>query len=154
MSAAHGQESLLRITSPVTGDVVVEGQPLRITVAGDASVGAVGVLAGNPLPEARLVGRNQLEMFIPKTVPPGRSVLTAVGLASSDVESSPVSIDVEREDSVIELQVQPPLPSFAELGDKFPLRVRARFAEGSNLEVTHSGRVYIHTENSRDCQSR
>jgi hypothetical protein len=95
-----------------------------------------------------------LKCSFQKPFPPGRSVLTAVGLASPDVESSPVSIHVEREDSVIELQVQPPLPSFAELGDKFPLRVRARFAEGSNLGVTHSGRVYIHTENSRDCQSR
>jgi hypothetical protein len=138
---AHWQESLLRISSPATGDVVVEGQPLRITIAADASVRVVGVLAGNPLPEARLVGRNQLERLIPKNRSPQRSVLTAVGRASIDVESSPASIHVQREDSAIELQVQPPLPGFAELGDKFPLRVYARFADGSNLDVTHSGKV-------------
>lgn len=144
---ALAQESLLRITSPVTGDVVVEGQPLRITVAADASVRVFGVLSGNPLPDARLVGPNQFEMLIPKTVPPGRYNLTAVGLASTDIESSPVSIQVEREDSAIELFVQPPLLSFAELGDKFPLRVSARFADGSILDVTHSRKVTFTPKN-------
>ncbi len=48
----------------------MEAQPLRITVAADASVRAFCVRAGNPLPDARLLGRNQLARFIPKTVPP------------------------------------------------------------------------------------
>ena len=145
--SALGQESLLHITSPVTGDVVMEGQPLRITVAADASVRVLGVLAGYPLPDARLVGPNQFEMLIPKTVPPGGYELTAVGLASTDVESSPVSIQVERADSATELFVQPPLLSFAELGDKFPLRVSARFADGSILDVTHSRKVTFTPKN-------
>lgn len=60
----------------------MEGQPLRITVAGDPSVRVFGVLAPYPLPDARPVAPNQFEMLIPKTVPPGRYNLTAVGLAS------------------------------------------------------------------------
>ena len=127
---AVGQESLLRITSPVTDEVVVEGKPLRITVAADASVRVLGVLGWNPLPEAHLAVPNQFEMLIPKTVPPGRYELTAMGLASTDVESSPVSIQVERADSATELFIQPDLLTFAELGDKLPLRVSARFADG------------------------
>jgi hypothetical protein len=58
---AHGQEALLRITSPVSGDVVMEGQPLRITVSADASVRVFGILSGHPMPEARPVGSNQYE---------------------------------------------------------------------------------------------
>src|SRR5271165_137657 len=133
----QAQESL-RITSPLTGDVVMEGQALRITVSADESVRVVGVLSGYPMPAARPVGNNQFEMVIPKTIAPGRYDLTAVGLASSDVESQPVSIQVEREDPAVELAVQPPLLSFSELGVKFPLRVVARFADGSQLDVTHS----------------
>jgi hypothetical protein len=138
---AHGQESLLRITSPVTGDVVMEGQPLRISVSADASVRVFGILSGHPMPDARPVGSNQYEMVIPKTVPPGRYNLTAVGVTSTDVESAPVTIQVEREDPAIEVEVQPSLLSFAELGDKFRLRVYARFADGSSLDVTHSLRI-------------
>jgi hypothetical protein len=116
----------------------MEGQSLHITVSADDSVRVVGVLSGYPMPEAHPSGNNQFEMVIPKTVPPGRYTLTAVGLASTDVESEPVSIEVERDDPAIELEVQPSLLSFADLGDKFPLRVSARFADGSRLDVTHS----------------
>jgi hypothetical protein len=86
-------------------------------------------------------------MLIPKTVPPGRYELTAMGLASTDVESSPVSIQVERADSATELFIQPDLLTFAELGDKLPLRVSARFADGSILDVTHSRKVTFTPKN-------
>src|SRR5450755_433424 len=138
---AVGQESLLRITSPVTGDVVMEVRPLRITVSSDESVRVLGVLSGYPIPEARPVGNNQFEIVIPKTVAPGKYNLTAVGMATTDVESSPVSIQVEREDPATELEVLPPVLSFGDQGEKFPLRVFARFADGSNLDVTHSAKT-------------
>jgi hypothetical protein len=149
---AHGQESLLRITSPVTGDVVPEGQPLRITVAADASVHVVGVLAGNPLRKLVSWVAISLNGSFLKPFPPAiRCNGSGPGL---DRRGIVASFDSRGERGFcIELQVQPPLPGFAELGDKFPLRVYARFADGSNLDVTHSGKVTF-TRKSRDCQSR
>jgi hypothetical protein len=67
---AVGQESLLRITSPVTDEVVMEGKPLRITVAADASVRVLGVLGWNPLPEAHLVLPISLKCSFPKPFRP------------------------------------------------------------------------------------
>ncbi len=116
----------------------MEGQPLRITVSADASVRVLGVLAWNPLPDARPVGSNQYEMVIPKTVPPGSYNLTAIGLAQRDVESEPVTIRVEREDAPSLLQLAPPLLVFNATGDEFPLRVMAQFGDGSHLDVTQS----------------
>jgi hypothetical protein len=137
---ANAQQSLLRITSPVTGDVVMEGQPLRIAVSADESVRVVGVLAWHPLPDARPIGSNLFEMDIPKTLPPGDYQLTAVGVALADVESEPVMIHVEREEPATGLGVQPSFLVFAQLEDSYgmPVSVIATFADGSRLDVTHS----------------
>lgn len=137
---ANAQQSLLRITSPANGDLVIEGQPVRIVVSADPSVRMIFVLASHPLPEARPVGDNQFEMVIPKTVPPSRYNLTAVGVTSTDVESEPVSIQVEREDAVTGLSVEPSFLVFHELEDPYgmPVRVIASFIDGSHLDVTHS----------------
>jgi hypothetical protein len=137
---ANAQQSLLRIASPATGDIVMEGQPFHITVSADQSVRVVGVLAWHPLPDARPVGSNLFEMDIPRTVPPGNYQLTAVGVASTLVESEPVMIHVEREEPATGLDVQPSFLVFAQLEDSYgmPVSVIATFADGSRLDVTHS----------------
>jgi hypothetical protein len=137
---AQAQQGLLRITSPFNGDVVIEGQPLRITVSADSSVRLISLIGGDPLPFAHPVGLNQFEMVVPKTVPPGKYSLTAVGVTTRDVESEPVAIQVEREDEATGLQAEPPFLAFAELEDSYgmPVRVIATFADGSRLDVTHS----------------
>jgi IPT/TIG domain len=137
---ANAQQSLLRITSPATGDVVTEGQPFRITVSADDSVRMVYVLTEHPLPEARPIGNNLFEMVIPKTVPPGRYNLSPVGATSEPVFSEPVSIQVEREDPAAGLDVQPSFLVFAQLEDSYgmPVSVIGTFVDGSRLDVTHS----------------
>ena len=59
---------------------------------------------------------------------------------STDVESEAVSIQLEREDLPVALQMQP-LLSRLSIGDEMPLRVMAQFADGSRLDVTHSSKI-------------
>jgi IPT/TIG domain len=143
---ANAQQSLLRITSPATGDVVMEGQPLKIVVAADDSVRMVYVVGWTPLPSARPIGNNVFEMDIPKTVPPGKYQLTAMGVTTAPVYSTPVEIQVEREDLPVALKV-PSMERGTKAGVPFPLIyadfsfpifVQAEFADGSKLDVTHS----------------
>jgi hypothetical protein len=146
--AGLAQERPVRITSPADGDTVMEGQPLIITVSADPSVRFVTVFAWHPLPNVRPVGPNQFEIDIPKTVPPGRYQLTAFGATTTDVESEPVSIHVERDDPAIALKV-PPVFSFVSSGAPMPLYVIATFADGSTLDVTHSLRTSFQSKNTQ-----
>jgi hypothetical protein len=139
--SARAQEPLLRITSPENGAVVPEGKPLLITVSASPSVRLVGVLAWQPLPYPRQVGPNQFEMTIPETVPAGSYNLTAVGVTTTDVESEPVTIHVEREQTPTGLQVRPPFLSFPPDKFGFPIRVEAYFRDGSHIDVTHSAKT-------------
>lgn len=74
--------------------------------------------------------------------------MTAVGVASADVESERVTIRVEREDPATGLEVQPPFLVFAQLEDSYgmPVRVIATFADGSRLDVTHSPNLSFTTK--------
>jgi hypothetical protein len=118
----------------------VEAQPLRITVAADASVRVVGVRAGNPLPEARLLGRNQLARFIPKTVPPAiRSKGDVPGLDRRGIVANFDSRGERILHSSCRLNLR--CQVLQNWATSAPLQVYARFADGSNLDVTHSGKV-------------
>jgi hypothetical protein len=47
---SHGQQPLLRITSPASGSVIAEGQTITTTVSADPSVRVIGVLSDGPFP--------------------------------------------------------------------------------------------------------
>jgi hypothetical protein len=145
LTGPRGQAQDLRIVSPVSGDVVVEGQPLKIVVEADDSVRMVWVMGGPaPLPSVHPMGNNVFEMDIPKTVPLGKYRVTAMGVTTTDVYSPPVEIQVEREDMPVALKVSSPgtragvpFPLIQD-GYPFPIFVQAEFADGSKLDVTHS----------------
>ncbi|MFZ0418873.1 MAG: hypothetical protein WAM04_12310 [Candidatus Sulfotelmatobacter sp.] len=145
---ADAQENLLHITSPMTGDVVMEGQTLRIVVLADDSVRMVNVMGWTPLPSARTVGNNVFEMEIPKTVSPGKYNLTAMGVTSTLVESLPVTIQIEREDTPVALQVAP-LMTFPTGGTALPIWVLAQFADGNKLDVKHSIKTTFQSKDPR-----
>lgn len=144
----RGYAQGLRIVSPVSGDVVSEGQPLKIVVEADDSVRMVYVLGGPyPLPDAHPIGNNVFEMDIPKTLPLGKYQVTAMGVTTTDVYSPPVEIQVEREDMPVALKVSSPgtragvpFPLIQD-GYPFPIFVQAEFADGSKLDVTHSMKI-------------
>ena len=143
----HAQEASLRIASPVSGEVVPSGRPLRIEVAADDSVRMVYVVGSQPLPGVlRAIGKNLFEMEIPKTVPPGKYQLTAMGATSEPVFSLPVEIQIEREDLPVALKV-PPLQTLISTGFPFPIFVEAQFADGSKLDVTHSMKTTFESRN-------
>jgi hypothetical protein len=132
----HGQDSI-RIISPSTGDLVAEGRTLKISVSADPAVHNVAVITEDPIPFPKPIGGNQFEVVLPKTIPPGRYSVTAVGVLSELVASQSVAIQVERDDPATSVD-SPPLIAFTAKGDKMPLSVIAHFEDGSKLDVTHS----------------
>lgn len=140
LTGSRGYAQGLRIVSPVSGDVVSEGQPFKIVVEADDSVRMVWVIGWTPLPSPRPIGNNVFEMDIPKTVPLGKYQLTAVGVTTAPVYSPPVEIQVEREDLPVALNV-PPLEVLINDGFSMPIFVEAKFADGSKLDVTHSSKT-------------
>jgi hypothetical protein len=143
----QAQDGLLRIVSPVSGDVVPEGQPLRIVVAADDSVRMVHVMGWDPLPVGRPLGNNVFEMDIAKTISPGKYQLTAVGVTSVPVYSAPVVIQIEREDTPVDLQVSPRYLSLVYAESPYPIFIEAQFADGSKLFVTHSSKITFESKN-------
>jgi IPT/TIG domain-containing protein len=146
LTGPRGYAQDLRIVSPVSGDVVAEGQPLKIVVAADDSVRMVYVMGWTPLPSVRPIGNNVFEMDIPKTVPAGKYQLTALGVTTAPVYSTPVEIQIEREDLPVALKV-PSTERATKAGVPFPLInadfsfpffVQAEFADGSKTDVTRS----------------
>jgi len=159
LMAAPGfaQESLLHILSPASSLVVRPGQTVTITVAADAAVQKLVVTGQNPLGMARLsadgaagiVAQGQGEgrpllflLAIPTAIRPGTYRVTAVGRISGDtVESKALALDVERPDEPTRIWAEPSILHFAHLGDRIPLRVLGAFADGSQVELTHSSKT-------------
>jgi hypothetical protein len=137
-----GQQPLLRITAPVSGSVITEGQTMTITVSADPSVRLIDVLLDGPFPSIRSTSHaNQFLQTIPTTIIPGIYHLTAMGMISTgDTESEPVAIDVEPRNSPIEVTGDPTL-LVPDVGDQFPLRVLGTFPDGSKLDLTNSSRT-------------
>jgi hypothetical protein len=85
-------------------------------------------------------------MDIPKTLPLGKYQLTAMGATTAPVFSTPVEIQVEREDLPVALKVpsadrgtKAGIPFLLiQAGFSFPFFVQAEFADGSKIDVTHS----------------
>jgi hypothetical protein len=68
------------------------------------------------------------------------------GATSEPVFSAPVEIQVERDDLPLALRV-PSLRAFNSAGSPLPLPVEAQFADGSQLDVTHSIKTTFESRN-------
>ena len=91
----------LQITRPANQSFVVAGQVASITVSADRSVQSIWVMTQSPLPQVQATSSpTQFTLKLPRNITPGVYQIGAVGRNSSgDVESSPVLIDVERQDA-------------------------------------------------------
>jgi len=151
---SSAQQSLLHILSPASGLVVRPGQTVTITVSADSAVQRLLLMGQHPLGMARLafdgaagiVAQGQGEgrplqflLTIPTAIRPGTYRVTAVGRTSAGiVESSALTLDVERPDEPTRIWVEPSIIQFTHLGDQIPLRVLGAFADGSRAELTRS----------------
>ena len=139
---SHGQQPLLRITSPASGSVIAEGQTITTTVSADPSVRVIGVLSDGPFPSLQATSHsNQFLQAIPTTINPGIHHLTAMGITSAgDVESEPVAVDVEPRYTPVAVNGDPDL-LIPPVGEQVPIRVVGTFADGTKLDVTNWSRT-------------
>jgi hypothetical protein len=144
------QQPLLQITAPATGSVAIEGQTITITVSVDPSVQLAGVLTNGRFPDMQTGSSpNQFLQPIPTTITPGIYRFTAFGVnSSSDVESDPISIDVEPQFFPTALSTNPVLLSLG-VGDKSPIYVTGTFSDGSALDVSRSSRTTYSSQNTQ-----
>jgi hypothetical protein len=139
VSAANAQQPLLQITSPADQSLAPEGQTLTITVSADPSVRNIYVMTEHPLPAVQPTpSPTQFTLTLPTNISPGLYQIGAVGLAPTGLaESSPLQIDVERQDAPVSLTVNPGIMTFS-VGDTRSIDLRGTFADGAKLWISHS----------------
>ena len=151
-AVCQAQQPLLQITAPASGTLATEGQTITITVSSDPSVQNLGVLVPYPLPEPQPTSASkQFTLTLPTTIPPGLYNLTAAGSnATGDVESAPVTIDVEPQ-SLGAISVTPTVLTLNSVGDQYPLRAISTFSSGTPppLDVTYSTQLSYSSYNSQ-----
>jgi len=151
------QQSLLRIVSPGAGTVARPGQTITIAVTADVSVEKLALIGQHPLGVgmvlagaapgiiARGQGESrpvQFQVRIPAGTQPGTYRVTAVGrIASGDVESEALTIDVEKSEEPVRIWAEPSAIQFERVGDQIPVRVLGAFAGQSNEELTKSSKT-------------
>lgn len=145
------QQSLIQITAPANGSIITEGNTITITVAADPSIQIGGVLIDGQFPDMQAGSSStQFLQQVPTTIRPGIYHLTAIGANSSgDVESDPISIDVEPATFPTGLVASPNFFNFQTIGHKLPVSAIATFADGSNLDVTKSSQMSYSSTNSQ-----
>ena len=75
--------------------------------------------------------------------------LTAFGSANGTVvQSAPVSIDIERADVPVKVNVDPNFIILTETHQSMPLTVRGTFADASSVDITRSTLTAYSSENS------
>jgi uncharacterized protein YjdB len=134
----------LRITSPADGTVVKPGETLAVTVAASGAPFRVVVLVGyDPIGTMMplMAPPYRFSVPIPSTIRPGRYLLTAIGSVRPDedhnVQSDPVSIDVERPDAPVSIRTEPSSLSL-EVGGPGYLRLVATYADSSEVDIGRS----------------
>jgi IPT/TIG domain/Bacterial Ig-like domain (group 2) len=137
---ASAQQPLLQITSPSNQSTVLEGQTLNIAVSADPSVQGIYVMTEHPLPSVQPTSNSNLfSLPLPTNIPPGVYKLTAVGfVGTSDVESVPIQIDVERQDAPVSISVKPRFVTIGQIGSTQPINVQGTFSDGSVLSLKNS----------------
>jgi hypothetical protein len=142
------------ITSPVEGTTVMAGKPVAISVnitSGSYPAG-IAIIGQDPLGDADIQpvsgSMMHFSLMIPANTPPNSYAITAVGMSTRGelVTSAPVNIQVEGADKPTFLVIYPASIAFAVAGDTTEPTVVAQFTGGSSLEVTHSSRLVIRSE--------
>jgi hypothetical protein len=135
----------LTITSVTPPGTVAPGQTLTITVTPTGTFTQVAVVGEGPIGYSSILPVTsstatpyQISLPIPAAISPGVYNLTALGVSSSAKATSPaVTIDVERTDPPVEIDVTP-ASLYLPVGQRVPLRVVGTYADGTRLDITHS----------------
>jgi hypothetical protein len=147
-SPANAQQQLT-ITAPINGTMVTFGQQISIVVAAAPSISPVWVFAKSPLPEVQPTASPTVFLLtIPNNIPAATYQLTAVGgLNGSDIESTPVNIDVEPQFVPDAIQVKPTSIPFTAVKQSIPLRVLSTL-NGLEIDLTNSAFTTYSSQNT------
>src|SRR6266851_4875892 len=155
LALAQGTQPQLQITSPSDGTLIAPGQ--TITIVATLSQGtsfAVGVVivGEDPLGTSGLLTNApyQFSLTIPNNSRPGGYQIVALGCTTPGVivASSPVTIDVERPGAPVQLLAEPSQIQFESQGQQVPVRVTAKFSDGTMADVTRSSNITFSSSNA------
>jgi hypothetical protein len=139
----------LRIASPPNGFEVRPGQTLLVILEASSPNAFRSVMVGGDIPVglAPAVGNGPYlaSVQIPSDATPREYVLTGLGLLAPGhfVNSSPVTIFVERQDQPRRLRTEPSILMMT-VGEQTPLQVIGEFRDGAKVDLTRSKRtIYI-----------
>jgi hypothetical protein len=143
---AQKAQPTLKITTPADGTVIHSGQPFTIEV--EAAPGAFQYIF--------VIGTGGLNFTLPLSAPPyrfalqtktdgasGKRELTATGVIRRGevVDSTPITIDVERADEPERLLTEESSISFGRVGEQSALYITGVFKDESRVDLTRSTRT-------------
>ncbi len=130
----------LTITAPADGSSAAPGQTLAVTVTTSGSFTQVVLVGEGPIGYSSIITASpyQFSLPIPANISPGRYSLTALGVsATGNATSAAITISVERPDAPVQIDVAPTI-LYLPVGARVPLRVVGTYADGTQLDITHS----------------
>jgi hypothetical protein len=141
----------------VSGATVTSGRSITVTVTVASGIypHGVGLFTKDPLEGADLqqvVGSTlHFTISIPTYTTPGPYPLFAVSVNAAGVEvnSAPITVNVERADMPTALSVDPFSLTLRFIGDSLPFTVWGKFAAGLQTDVTQSSYLIVTSENPR-----
>jgi len=142
-NSAQENKALLYITSPDDGATVAPGEIITVVVESAPGVtfangvGVFGHIGGSgPLFDPPY----EFELTVPLDMRLGRSKIEATGSTEpgTSVDSSPITLNIERPDIPIKLEAWPSKISFDFLGEEEPHEIRGTFADGAVLRLNDS----------------
>jgi len=132
-------QSLLQIIPPKPPRFF-PGQTIILTVTVDSSVSNINIVSEYPLGFAQSTnGTLQFSIFIPPDTPINDYQITAVGTVRGKlVQSAPITVSVDTLQRPVSVRPDVKTLFFANVGEIFPLRIIATFADGTKKDATYS----------------
>jgi hypothetical protein len=137
-------QTAFQITFPTDGTVLNPGETIQVNVSVSGPAPAAMVIIGTgPLDFTQTLTAPpfQFAVTVPTTTAPGLYNLRAHGVVKgAEVSSVPVSIDVERPDSPLNISINH-LQLNVSIGHQSSIQVDGSFADGSVVDLTKSTRT-------------
>src|SRR5260370_11538288 len=134
--------------------MVKPGETLSVAVSSlsNTAFKQVFVMGEQLLPETRAVvaAPASFSILIPQGTRPGKYMLTAWGTTTANQvqASAPITVDVERMDLPTNLTANKTQVTFRSQGQKAPLRISGKFADGSVVDLTMSSNLAYTSSNT------
>src|SRR5579872_3259855 len=144
---ACAQTPVIKIVSPPNDTVVEPGQRVTMEVKVDPMSGIRSVVVGGPDPLA-VVGLAKSPPYrftftIPKDMPLRPYIFTAGGntLDEGEMANDSITLDVEKTNPIISLEVHPSEFILVEPGERHTLNVTGTFDDGTKAHLSESTRI-------------